>query len=459
MGLRTTLRATIIQAYLGGASPVRRGLAESARRLRRQPRRVTLFHQVEDPHSFLALQGLSALKARLSHRSVHELELRVVPVGAPAVDLTPEIERRRAWARRDARELAAHWALAAPWDADLDADLVTRANGIMLVSRAADAELEVASLVTEALWRGDRERMADIERTRGSVARSVIGEALAHRGRGLAGSGAHLGGMFRFAGNWYWGVDRLHHLVRDLERDQEIEIGSPLSPDTKAPPSLAEVSRRPPAGTPIELFYSFRSPYSYLALGRVSDIAERAGAPLVIHPVLPMVMRNLGVPWSKRLFIANDAKREADWLGIPFGKICDPVGPGAERCLAVFELASAKGVAVELCLSAGLGIWAEGRDVATDPGLRFVVERAGLSWDDAKAALADDGWRARAAARREDLLGMGLWGVPSFRCGEQCGWGQDRLPMLERALGLAPGTGDASRRSALPAIGSARPRR
>ena len=32
------------------------------------------------------------------------------------------------------------------------------------------------------------------------------------------------------------------------------------------------------------------------------------------------------------------------------------------------------------------------------------------------------------------LFVIGLWGVPSFRCGDFVAWGQDRLPLLADRL-------------------------
>ncbi len=43
-------------------------------------------------------------------------------------------------------------------------------------------------------------------------------------------------------------------------------------------------------------------------------------------------------------------------------------------------------------------------------------------------------WRERADANRQALLDMGLWGVPSFRYGDQVTWGQDRLFWVEAML-------------------------
>ena len=48
-----------------------------------------------------------------------------------------------------------------------------------------------------------------------------------------------------------------------------------------------------------------------------------------------MAMRGQPLPLAKRLYILRDAKREADRLGLPFGKIHDPLGEGVWRCLTI----------------------------------------------------------------------------------------------------------------------------
>ena len=80
------------------------------------------------------------------------------------------------------------------------------------------------------------------------------------------------------------------------------------------------------------------------------------------------------------------------------------------------------------------GVWAEGIVAGSDRGLRTLAERAGLSWDDARAALKEETWRSTAEDNRRAMFEVGLWGVPSFRVGDLATWGQDRLWAVEDAL-------------------------
>ncbi|MDH3751580.1 MAG: DsbA family protein, partial [Gammaproteobacteria bacterium] len=195
-----------------------------------------------------------------------------------------------------------------------------------------------------------------------------------------------------------------------------------------APPSTAKDL------PPLEFFYSFRSPYSYLSLGRVFAIADAFGLRVNVRPVLPMVMRGLQVPKSKLIYFANDTSREAQRMNIPYGKFADPIGKGVERCLAVFFYAQGEKRERDFLLNAGEAIWARGVDVATDKGMRKVTGRTGLFWPDVVAAMQDDAWRPIVDANRESMMDSGCWGVPTMRLGDFVVWGQDRGWLLARHI-------------------------
>ena len=184
----------------------------------------------------------------------------------------------------------------------------------------------------------------------------------------------------------------------------------------------------------LDFFYSFRSPYSYLAAPRAFALPERFEVDLMFRGVIPMAMRGEAVPRAKRLHTLRDAAREARRLGMPFGRIHDPIGRGAMRCLAVSEHAIDVARVREFVLAAGRAIWAEAVDVSRDPGLQVVCERAGLAWDDCLAAIDDERMLARVQANTDELVALGHWGVPVFLFEGELFWGQDRIEDLEREL-------------------------
>jgi 2-hydroxychromene-2-carboxylate isomerase len=184
----------------------------------------------------------------------------------------------------------------------------------------------------------------------------------------------------------------------------------------------------------IDFFFSFRSPYSYLAAPRVFALPERYDVEVLFHGVIPMAMRGQAVPLAKRLHTLRDCKREATRLGMPFGRIHDPIGDGAMRCLVVAEYATDVGRAPAFVLEASRAIWSQATDVSRDDRLRPICERAGLDWADCAAALDDPGLRARVDANTQRLADLGQWGVPVLVLDGEQYWGQDRIEDVERDL-------------------------
>jgi 2-hydroxychromene-2-carboxylate isomerase len=184
----------------------------------------------------------------------------------------------------------------------------------------------------------------------------------------------------------------------------------------------------------LDFFFSFRSPYSYLAAPRAFALPDRFDVDVAFRGVIPMAMRGQAVPRAKGLHTLRDVKREAVRLGMPFGRIHDPIGAGAIRCLLVAQHAVDVGREREFVLEASRGIWARAADVATDAGLRPICARAGLDWSDCTAAIEDPDLRARVDADTAALTELGHWGVPVFVFDRELFWGQDRIEDLEIAL-------------------------
>ena len=184
----------------------------------------------------------------------------------------------------------------------------------------------------------------------------------------------------------------------------------------------------------VEFYFSFRSPYSYLAAPRAFDLSQRFDVEVVYRGVRPMVTRGVPLPTAKRLHILFDAAREAKRLGMPFGKMFDPLGDGALRCLYIAERAVELGCVEKFVIVTSRAIWAEAADVTQDDVLRPLAEQAGISWDVARAALEDPTLHARVEQNAKHLGELGHWGVPTFHFRDELFWGQDRLVDLESAF-------------------------
>ncbi|MEO1553614.1 MAG: DsbA family protein [Pseudomonadota bacterium] len=422
MRLKAALRNKVTRTLF---SPQRRNSnrakAEKTRQAKGLPHIVEYFHDASDPYSHLMVQLLPEFANR------YDVELRVHITPPPPDWAAPDRARLDAYARKDAECLAAKAGLSFtdPGQQPTRSDLVG-VQAELLAAIQADAFLDKAYELGERLWRSRMESpaaAADVEKAL-SVA-ADLRESLGH----------YLGGTLYYAGEWYWGPDRLHFLESRL---QDLGAGAAAAP-IFAPPVIENLSPASTSTSAPELhwYLSFRSPYTGIVRDRIKQLADAYGAELKLRYVLPMVMRGMQVPRKKGFYIMSDTVREAERLGVSFGNSVDPVGAPVERGYAILHEAIQLGRGYEFAQSFLAGVWADGLDAGSDKGLRTITERAGLSWSEMKPLLGGDHWRDEAEANQQEMFSYGLWGVPSFRVGDIATWGQDRLWIIEDALKAA----------------------
>ena len=434
-----TLKSRAVEALLGKRMrTVRRLAAEFRRRVTSGAHEVSVFLQLDDPYSYLLSRYLPDLA------DDYDVTLRLYLTQAVAGAFRPEPSLHAEYAVRDCQLTARE--LGVPFLDKGGAPVVEHRRGLLaMLAGAADGNdyQALLSAALSAYWRGDVEGVARMlggyQKPGDAVHAADVGQAK------LRSLGHYDTATAYYGGEWYRGIDRLQYLTGRLD-----ELGlrgreAPQSPQSsqlalanlhrvmrldlpaKVPGSASELP-------PLEFYFSFRSPYAYLAMQRCFDVADAYGLSLRLRPVMPMVARGLPVPKRKLRYLAFDAKREADRLGIDFGRIADPLGDGVDRCMAVFRYAAEQRRAREFMLAAGQAIWARAVDVATDAGMRQVTERAGLFWPDVLEAMRADDWRAAAEKNRAALAEAGLWGVPGYVFGDVALWGQDRLWLLARQI-------------------------
>ena len=438
--IKTLLMPVISQRLLSRDRLLaRRGRAEARRKSAGLPHVVHYFHQVDDPYSALAAAFLPQLLAR------YDIQLQAHVVGPPPDSAAPDRARLVAYSRRDAALLARRHQLdftdtgAQPPEAACQ-----RATRLLVAAIPAGRFPALAGNLSSALWHG-----APLEVAAAGLLPAdpdLTARHLANAGQLRRKLGHYLGATFHYAGEWYWGIDRLHHLEQRL---QALGAQRPGTTGTLVAPGADwDAAVALPRPQPIDFFVSLRSPYSAIVAPRVYALARHAGVPVQLRYLLPMAMRGLPVPPEKRRYISLDASREAHLRGIAFGRVNDPIGRPTERGLALMPLAHRLQREKAYLLSFMQGVWSEGIDAGSDRGLRRIAERAGLPWNDCRDALQDEGWRLVAESNRQALLGLGLWGVPAFRVGDVAVWGQDRLWAVQDALMQAHPARDAGETAA-----------
>lgn len=427
MSAKSKAVGAVLNAYLS-SRPTKHALFNVGRVLSGGRRRARLYYRADDPYSHLLAQVVPRLK------SVYGITVDIVPVAKPGLGANPAPEMLLHHAMRDAAILAELHGLSFPQDAKPPPeDRVRRAHAVLLEPRPKEEQAKLAIELGEAVWREDGDALARLVERHGGLSGESVSPALDANYEALERAGHYQPGMLHYGGDWYWGVDRLRHLEARLQHEGlegSLELPEDLSPRLASSIESGDADDRR-----LELFFSFRSPYSYVAIPQLLELRDRFGIQVKVRPVLPMVMRGLEVPRAKRLYIAHDAKREADRLGVPFGRVCDPLGKGIGYCMAIFfQCAEGTDYELDFVHSIGKGVWSEARDVAHIPDLVYLCGRAGIGEAAVRAAIQDRTWKDKAQANRDALTGLGLWGVPSFRIGSYVTWGQDRIPLLEAEI-------------------------
>ena len=203
----------------------------------------------------------------------------------------------------------------------------------------------------------------------------------------------------------------------------------------------------------LDLFWSFRSPYSYLAMPRLVELARDYAMEVNVRPVYPIAVRIPGFfktvnpLWPP--YVMRDTQRLAEFLGIPYQwPQPDPIvmdmasgevpkdQPYIHRLTRLGTLAAERGRGLpfiaeigHLLFGSGIAGWHEGGHLAA------AVERAGLDLAEMDAAIATGEARLEEAiaANEAAQTAAGHWGVPLMVFRGEPFFGQDRIdPLLWR---------------------------
>lgn len=198
----------------------------------------------------------------------------------------------------------------------------------------------------------------------------------------------------------------------------------------------------------LDLFWSFRSPYSYLALPRLIAIERDWPVEIRARPVRPLALRQPDFfereqpGWMH--YLLTDVMRQADYLGMtialpnPDPVIMEPDRPRAlpdqphiDRLTRIGVVAEETGHGLAALYALSTHIWSGQR--WTDEGVvESALTEAGLDADTVLLAAESDTERLdRAIADNEAALAeAGHWGVPTMVYKGEPFFGQDRIDVL-----------------------------
>ena len=200
----------------------------------------------------------------------------------------------------------------------------------------------------------------------------------------------------------------------------------------------------------VDLFYSYRSPYSYLALPRTMRLVAEYDLTVNLRPVYPLAVRVPGFfkktnPQFLR-YVALDSRRVAQRENIPYGfPRPDPImqdlttlevaahQPYVHRLTRLAAAAQIEGKSLPFTYAITKPIW-DGSVSGWHEGDHLAKAASSAGFDlaamDAAVTADPDRYEKIIAGNEQDHANSGHWGVPTFVFENEPFFGQDRINLL-----------------------------
>lgn len=198
--------------------------------------------------------------------------------------------------------------------------------------------------------------------------------------------------------------------------------------------------------SPIDFFFDFSSPYSYIANEWVDAVAARHGRTVRRHAILlgaTFQAAELKSPVSypiKREYSLRDFARSARFEGLPF-QLPEPFPQSTQNAARLFWWLhdTESPAAAARWATAGLrAVFARGTALQDTAALQALATDQGIAPAAAEAVWSDPLWKARLKRANDEAIAAGVFGAPFFIVEAEPFWGNDRRPQIERWLQEGP---------------------
>jgi 2-hydroxychromene-2-carboxylate isomerase len=193
---------------------------------------------------------------------------------------------------------------------------------------------------------------------------------------------------------------------------------------------------------PIDFYFDFSSPYSYIASEWVQAVAARHGRAVAWHAILlgaTFQAAELKSPVSyplKREYSLRDFARSARFAGLPFEmprKFPIPTQNAARVFWWLHDSVSPE-AAVGWAHAGLRAVFTRGVDVSETAALNALLQESSVDAAAAQAAYTDPLWKDRLKRENDLAIANGVFGAPFFIVDGEPFWGNDRRAQLEAWL-------------------------
>ena len=204
--------------------------------------------------------------------------------------------------------------------------------------------------------------------------------------------------------------------------------------------------------TPIDVYWSFRSPYSYLATPDMLRLREDFDVEVNLRVVLPIAVRSKAALFDPSnmkpvRYIIMDSFRRAEFLGLPIAfPRPDPIVQDlttlqvAEEQPYIYRIshlgveAQRRGKGIDFAANVSELMWGGTENWDQGNHLKDAAAKAGLDLADMEAAIQNSDHQDEVERNQQALDDAGHWGVPTMVVKGEPFFGQDRVETLRWRL-------------------------
>jgi 2-hydroxychromene-2-carboxylate isomerase len=189
----------------------------------------------------------------------------------------------------------------------------------------------------------------------------------------------------------------------------------------------------------LTLYFSLRSPYSWLALHRLSQLGDGLDAPLELVPIFPRgdtAAPDPATNHAKFRYMLEDVLRVSQAYGLAL-RPPPSLDTRWELSHAAVLYAQEQGLGLEFSLAAANARFTRSRDLGSIEVLEEVAAIVGLEPAGVREAAQDPVRHGQVYAAIERAQKAGVIGVPFFVFQGQHFWGNDRMDWLLREMDRA----------------------
>lgn len=196
---------------------------------------------------------------------------------------------------------------------------------------------------------------------------------------------------------------------------------------------------------PIDFWFDFSSPYSYIASEWIEALAARHGRTVSWHAILlgaTFQAAALKSPVShpmKREYSLLDFERSARFAGVPL-KMPPKFPIATQNAARLFWWLERRDPsrAHEWARHGLRAFFARGVDLSHETALQALAAEFGIDAAEARDVWSAPEWKLVLKEANDAAIARGVFGAPFFIVDGEPFWGNDRRPMLERWLDRGP---------------------